>query len=443
MVDNISYKKIWVISYPLILGGVAQNIVSVTDTAFIGKFGGEIPLGAVGNGGIFYMVIIMAGLGFAAGGEILIGRRNGEENYKQIGKVFSHLFYCLCFLGVVIFLFTKFAVPDLIEAVSKSKEIAQYTNEYLDYRAYGILFSFFNFAFRAFYVGITETKVLIINTFILCAINVALDYGLIFGELGLPMMGIAGAALASVIAEAVASLHFVYYTSKINHQKYSLFEFPKIQRDIISRINVIASPIMLRNLIAFSSWLAFFLMIEHISARDLAISHIVKTLYMVLIIPLMGYSACTSTMVSNLIGQGQIDKVLTIIKRISILSVLSSLVMVPLNFLFPETLISFYTNDTTLIADTIPTLHIISGSMIMFSLVNILFSGVIGTGDRKAILLIEIITTIIYLTAAFMFAFHYNLAIELVWSSEYIYFGLMGIMAFIYLRMDRWKKLNL
>ena len=148
-------------------------------------------------------------------------------------------------------------------------------------------------------------------------------------------------------------------------------------------------------------------------------------------------------MVSNLIGQGQIDKVLTIIKRISSLFVLCSLVMVPLNFLFPETLISFYTNDTTLIADTIPTLHIISGSMIMFSLVNILFSGVIGTGDRKAILLIEIITTIIYLTAAFMFAFHYNLAIELVWSSEYIYFGLMGIMAFIYLRMDRWKKLNL
>ena len=215
MVDNISYKKIWVISYPLILGGVAQNIVSVTDTAFIGKFGGEIPLGAVGNGGIFYMVIIMAGLGFAAGGEILIGRRNGEENYKQIGKVFSHLFYCLCFLGVVIFLFTKFAVPDLIEAVSKSKEIAQYTIEYLDYRAYGILFSFFNFAFRAFYVGITETKVLIINTFILCAINVALDYGLIFGELGLPMMGIAGAALASVIAEAVASLHFVLKNDRL------------------------------------------------------------------------------------------------------------------------------------------------------------------------------------------------------------------------------------
>ncbi|MCH7535131.1 MAG: MATE family efflux transporter, partial [Bacteroidetes bacterium] len=225
MNNSISYKKIWRISYPIILGGVAQNIVNVTDTAFLGRLG-EVPLAAAGNGGIFYLVLVMTGLGFSSGGEILIGRRNGEKNYPAIGKIFSHLFYCLSAISIVFFLIIIFAIPHFIEVVSKSKDIAENTIEYLDYRAYGIFFSFINFTFRAFYVGITQTRILITNTTLMSLINVVLDYVLIFGEFGFPKMGIGGAALASVISEFVATVHFIYYTTRMNHKKYALFEFP-------------------------------------------------------------------------------------------------------------------------------------------------------------------------------------------------------------------------
>ncbi|NQY67206.1 MAG: MATE family efflux transporter, partial [Flavobacteriales bacterium] len=290
LLKNISYREIWSISYPIILGGVAQNIVNVTDTAFLGKFG-EIPLAAAGNGGIFYMVIIMAGMGFTAGGEILIGRRNGENNAKEIGKIFSHLVYCLLALSVIFFLISKFSIPHLINAVSKSKEIAQYTIEYLDYRIWGVFFSFLCFAFRAFFVGITETKILITNTAIMGIVNVILDYALIFGELGMPMMGVAGAAIASVIAEVIAFIHFFWYTSRIDHKKYHLFKFTRIKTNIVNQISKVATPIMVRNFISLTSWLIFFLIIEQIGERELAVSHIARSFYMVLIIPLWGFSA--------------------------------------------------------------------------------------------------------------------------------------------------------
>ena len=66
--------------------------------------------------------------------------------------------------------------------------------------------------FRSLYIGITRTKVLTLNALVMAAVNVFLDYVLVFGELGFPQMGVAGAALASVIAEASSLLFFVLYT---------------------------------------------------------------------------------------------------------------------------------------------------------------------------------------------------------------------------------------
>ena len=73
-----SNKYIWEISYPIILGMLAQNVINVTDTAFLGRVG-EVELGASAIGGLFYVVIFMLGLGFGTGAQILMARRNGEQ----------------------------------------------------------------------------------------------------------------------------------------------------------------------------------------------------------------------------------------------------------------------------------------------------------------------------------------------------------------------------
>ena len=164
---------------------------------------------------------------------------------------------------------------------------------------------------------------------------------------------------------------------------------------------------------------------------------------MVLIIPLWGFSTATSTLVSNYIGKGLMDEVSTIIRKVSLLSLLSTLILVPFNLFLPEQIVSIYTNDPGLIAETVPTLKIIAGSMVLFSVVYIIFSGVLGTGDRRAILVIEVVTTTVYLVMAYLFALYYRLPIELVWCSEYIYFGFMGILSYLYIRSGRWKTLNL
>ena len=85
--EQFSYKKIWLIAYPILISLVMEQLIGLTDTAFMGRVG-EIELGASAIAGVYFLVIFMAGLGFSVGAQILMARRNGEGNYSQIGGVF-------------------------------------------------------------------------------------------------------------------------------------------------------------------------------------------------------------------------------------------------------------------------------------------------------------------------------------------------------------------
>ena len=443
MLNTISYKNILRIAFPIIISGIAQNVVNVTDTMFLGRVS-KVALGAGGNSGIFYFILVITGMGITTGAQIIIGRRNGEQNYKQIGKIFDHCIYIVVPISILLFFFIKYWSPYLLEIIIKSPNILQASNEYLSYRAFGIFVAYLNFSFIAFYVGTTKTNILIYVTFVMAAVNVFLDYSLIFGNFGFPEMGIKGAATASVIAETTALLFFILYTYlKVNLDKYNLFKFRDFSSDIVKRILKVGSPIMLQSFLSLSSWFIFFIIIENLGEQELAISHIIRSIYMVLMIPLFGFSSATNTLVSNLIGQGNSDLVLRLVKKITILSLLSTAVVLLFNIFFPKEMIGFYTKDVQLIIETIPTLNIISFTMFFFAGAFILFNGVNGTGNTKTSLLIETITISIYLTATFYIALVLKSSLPVVWCSEFIYFTLLGFLSFAYLKWGNWKKVNI
>ncbi|MEQ8908924.1 MAG: MATE family efflux transporter [Vicingaceae bacterium] len=440
MTDLVRYRNIWQVSYPIILGGVAQNIVNVTDTAFLGRVN-LVALGAAGNAGIFYFVLMVVGLGFSIGCQIIMGRRNGEKNYAVIGELFSQGMIFLLPLALLLFFFVQFVSPLILAQVTASPDILAASNEYLGFRSYGILFAFANFIFIAFYTGITKTKVLTYATFLQAGVNVILDYALIFGHFGLPEMGIKGAALASVFSELTALGFFLYYSRyRINYKQYALFQWVGLKGKKVYKLVKVSSPVMLQNFIALGAWLVFFMIVEQMGEKELAASHIVRSIYMVLMIPLFGFSSATSTLVSNLIGEGAISMVSTLVKRIMFLSLTCTLVFLPVILLFPDQMSGIYTNDPSLIKACRPVLYVISAAMFLFSVAYVSFSAVVGTGKTKISLLIEFISISIYLLGAYWIAVVSDASLPLAWMSEFIYFGLMGGLASLYLKFGNWKS---
>ncbi len=155
----ITYNRIWQIAWPIILGSIAQNLINFTDTAFLGRVG-ETALGAGALGGLFYLAVIMLGLGFGTGAQIIIARRYGENKLKQIGPVVEHSLFFLLPLALLVFTLMRYWAAPLLERVVVSHDVYEETVIFLKYRAVGIFFAFTNLTFRSFYVGLTKTKVI-------------------------------------------------------------------------------------------------------------------------------------------------------------------------------------------------------------------------------------------------------------------------------------------
>lgn len=208
-----------------------EQMIGMTDTAFLGRVG-EIELGASAIAGVYYLAIFMMAFGFSIGAQILIARRNGEGNYKEIGPIFYQGIYFLLAMAVILFTFSIVFSPYILKNIISSPHIYDAAESYIHWRVYRFFFSFVMVMFRAFFVGTTQTKTLTLNSIVMVLSNVVFNYILIFGKFGFPQLGIAGAAIGSSLAEMVSVIFFIIYTWKrIDCRKYALNILPKFKEN--------------------------------------------------------------------------------------------------------------------------------------------------------------------------------------------------------------------
>ncbi|MDD2797473.1 MAG: MATE family efflux transporter [Bacteroidales bacterium] len=434
-----SNKEILRVAYPIFLSFIAQNLVNVTDTAFLGRVG-EVELGASALAGVFYMTLFMIGMGFSVGSQILIARRNGEENYGKIGEVFHHGLVFLMLLAVVIILLTQAFASNFLHSILSSPAIFEASVKFLDIRIFGLLFIFPNSLFRSFYIGITRTRILIWNAIIMASVNILLDYTLIFGHFGFPQMGIAGAALASVIAEATALLFMTTYTIlTVDRARYNMNFSIHLRFSIIKRILSVSVYTMIQSFLSIGTWFIFFMGIEHLGERSLAVSNVVRSLYLLMLLPIWALSITCNTLVSNLIGAGGQDKVIPLIWRVIRLAMIIVLPLAIFIVFFPTYFIRIYTDDITLVNDTVAPLLVLTSSLLLAALGSMFFNAMSGTGNTKSALGIELISIVLYLIYMWVLIFQLQASVAWCWTTEHLYWTILFIFSFWYLRKGSWK----
>lgn len=437
---SYSYRQIFKVAYPIFITLLVQNLIQVTDTAFLGHVG-AVELGASAIAGIFYIVVFTLAFGFSTGAQILIGRRNGAEQYRQIGEITLHgtLFLLLIALGM--FVFVKGCARDALSAMLSSQEVLEASVTYLNRRIFGIFFASTNVMFRAFYIGTTHTKILTVNAVIMAGMNVVFDWALIFGHWGFPALGIGGAAIASVIAEASSVLFFLCYTCMaVDLKKYGLNAIRFKGWGVIRNILQVSLSLMFQYMISLGTWLIFFLVIEKMGETSLAASNIVRSTYMLFAIPVYALSTTASTLVSNTVGADKKEEVLPLIWKIIRSALFLALLFTLLLLLFPDPVLRIYTRDPALLAAGRPALFVIAATLCFVAIGNIFFHSVSGSGNTKRALWIEIVTVIFYLSYIWALVNVVHASLPVCWSSEALYFGTLFIFSYRYLQSGKWKN---
>ncbi|MBB4043551.1 putative MATE family efflux protein [Bacteroides reticulotermitis] len=433
-------KQVWSVSYPILLSLLAQNIINVTDTAFLGHVS-EVALGASAMGGLFYICIFTIAFGFSTGSQIVIARRNGEGRYSDVGPVMIQGVMFLLVMALLMFTFTKTFGGSIMRLLVSSEDIYRGTMEFLDWRIYGFFFSFLSVMFRALYIGITRTKVLTINAIVMALTNVVLAYAFIFGKFGMPVMGIKGAAIASVIAEASSILFFIIYSYiTVDLKKYGLNRLRSFDLALLIRILSISCFTMLQYFLSMVTWFIFFIAVERLGQRELAIANIVRSIYVVLLIPVSALSTTTNSLVSNAIGAGGIQYVIPLIKKIARFSLFIMLFFVAFTALFPQFLLSIYTNETALIVESVPAVYVICGAMLIASVANVIFSGISGTGNTQAALLLELFTISFYAAYIIFVGMWLKASVAVCFTTEILYYALLLVTCYIYFKKAKWQN---
>lgn len=432
-------KEILKITFPVLICLLMEQLIGLTDTAYLGRVG-EAELGASALAGIFYLMIFMLGFGFSIGAQILIARRNGEKQYAKIGPLFMQSTAFLMIMALVLFVLTKMFAGRIMGVLIESPNVRTAAVEYLDYRVYGFFFAYLGSMFRAFYVGTTRTRILTINSIVMVLANVVLNYLLIFGKMGCPEMGIAGAALASSISEGISALFYILYTRyRIDWRRYRLFRFSGFDFPLLRQILSLSVWMMIQQGLAFMAWFIFFLCIEHMGPRDLAATNIVRAVSSLIFMFINAFASTSSSLVSNLIGAGRANEVMPLCRRMIRLCFCFVIPLCILTALLPYWTLRIYTDDPSLINYAIPSLWVMLTTNIPCVAAFVYQFSLSGTGNTRTTLLIVLGTSVIYTTYSILMVYGFRADVAVCWTADHVYYCCILAASYLYMRYGNWR----
>lgn len=436
---SITYRQIVNIALPISLGIFVPQLNFITNNIFLGRLS-EASLAAAAITGVYYLIFAAIGFGLNNGLQALISRRAGENRPEEIGKLFIHGVGISMLIAIIGILATYTVSPVILRFSIHDETLLRQSVEFLRIRIWGLPFLYVYQMRNALLVGTNQSKYLVAGTAAEAVSNIFFDYTLIFGNWGFPKLGFNGAAVASIIAEFLGmAVVFAVIHFKGIGKRFSLFSSFTYEPRIADSIVRQSSPLVFQHAISIISWEFFYILIEHHGARDLSISNTMRNIFGMFGMFSWALAATCSSMVSNIIGQGMQHRVMELIFKIVKLSTGLSLVVCLLLNLFPFEFLSVYGQSPDWIAHAIPVVRVVSSALVMMSFSVICVSAVTGTGNTKVSLRIEFITIVLYCLYVWFVLEHLFLSVTVGWMSEWLYWGSMFTMAYLYLRSGKWK----
>lgn len=422
------------------ISSLFNNLISLIGVAFMGRVG-ETELAAAGVAALIYITLTMIPYGLSVGFQIIIARRAGENNPESIGRIFNNNLIFLMGVAILLYLFLEFLVPIILKPMFSSQAVYEAGMTYLHYRNFEIFFAVFAFTILGFYTSIGNNQIITYSAILMLVVNVFFNYNLVFGKMGFPEMGIAGAGLASLISSTAAcGLNFFYLIFSKFRKQFGLFKFSRFDWPLVKAGLNLSGPVVLQHILSTGTWVIFFLMIEKMGPASLAASNVAKEVYMVLGITTWGIANATNSLISNLIGQGRQDEIFVLLRKVIIVALGFSVIFFLFIMIYPQGFIQIFTNDDTIIQLATNPVRIVGVCLIIMAVSSILFRAVTGTGATRYSLLLVFITLIVYMVYVVILIKVLNVNLTVAWTSEIVYWLVLAWLCWKYLKSGRWKE---
>lgn len=423
-------KALWTMALPIIAGMMVQTLFNVVDIMFIGWLGAE-EVTAVAFVSPLFFIIIGLTVGLGAGVTASIAQFIGQKDKKNADNCAEHTIL----LGLVITLILSFLGiafgEELLVLLGASGNILDISYTYLKVLLYGIGLAVFSLFFRAILAGEGETKIPMFIGLIGTLLNLVLDPIFIF----VLEYGVKGAALATVISQAVmvVSYLFVIFVRKSTYITFKISDF-KYSPSIINTIFKIGIPSSISMLIISFGQVVMNRILINYSVEAVAAYQIVSRIDMLLFMPILGIAISLTTIVGMFFGAKEYKKLVSIVRYGLLRAVYITIISVAILFIFADRILPLFSDDPEVLNIGITYLRIIILAYPAVGL-SVICSRICQALGQGMPLLVTTVTRVLIITAPLSYYFYITgKPIEWVWYAQVFAILIAASISFGWLR---------
>jgi len=297
-------KRVWGIALPIMGGMMSQNVLNLVDIGMVGRLG-DSALAATGIGSFSSYLAISFIIGLSAGVQALAARRLGEGRDAETAIPLNGGLLLAVIIGAPLCVALILATPAAFEFLTADPAVREQGIPYLQVRIAGMIAVGMNFSFRGYWSAIHLTGVYLRTLLIMHAINIFLNWLLIFGNLGAPELGVFGAGLATTISLHVGTLLYFFFALRHARDRGFLRAMPS--RHTLWQQFRLSLPSSLQQLFFSAGLVTLVWIVGRIGTAEVAAINILMTFHITAILPALGIALAATTLVGNALGRGDPD----------------------------------------------------------------------------------------------------------------------------------------
>lgn len=296
------YKRNIAVAIPVMLSQAGQITVQMIDNIMVGHLG-TTELAGVSFASAIFVIGFVFGIGFIFGITPLVGQAFGNNNHKEVKILLNSSFFVNTLLAIVLSAIL-YGISHFMHLMGQTDAVVEIAVKYYRILVLSLLPFLFFFTIKQFIEGLGNTKTAMYVTIIANIVNVILNFGLIYGEFGLPKLGVYGAAYSTLIARTLMPIILVYWFVKSpTYNKYIDFTFWRnIDFKSVKRLFNNSLPIATQLIIEVFAFVLGGVMMGWISEVALAAHQIALSLASVTFMIATGVGSATTIRVSFQLG---------------------------------------------------------------------------------------------------------------------------------------------
>ena len=390
MTKGTPWKAILMFTLPMLIGNIAQQLYSTVDSIVVGKYIGDGALASVGSTLPLLNMLLVLFMGISAGASIMVSQYFGAKDREKLSHTIGTCITVTAISCIFLMLATAPFIRPVLEILNTPADIIDGCEDYLFISLMGIAGMGYYNILSGIIRGLGDSVSTLIYLLVATVINTVLDIYFV----GYCDMGIGGAALATIIAQAISSiLCFIKIARMSEHFDFN-FKLLKPVGSYVKTIVKLGIPSGLTQMIFSSAMIVVQSLTNQFGTQFIAANIIVMRVDGFAMMPNFSFGMALTTYAGQNVGAGLYDRVTKGARQGTLMAVICSASVTAILLLFGKRLMGLFTETSELVSYSRSLMNILATGYIAVAVTQSLSGIMRGAGDTMTPMWVSLITTV-------------------------------------------------